>query len=230
MGSTEVQLRDKKKPPWQPWLSDWRLSHHRLDKPKKFAHIFTTETSQPQSKSSKLQVARCTSGGQNQPVQLMSSFQKCLTTIVCRSAQQQIRYIHIQTQSVCREGTDAFILHTATRLQTWIIWYIYALSELLCTKRRDQRSHSMRPPGERCSHRHWKQVNFSVSVLWYSDLSVFPSALTGIRCVQSVPLPCNVAFLAQNDLWSLHRFCSILSSYHPLPTTKWRLTLQRPDV
>lgn len=74
VGTTEVQLRDKKKPPWQPWLSDWRLSHHRLDKPKKFAHIFTTETSQPQNKSSKLQVAHCTSDGQNQPVQLMSSF------------------------------------------------------------------------------------------------------------------------------------------------------------
>lgn len=79
------------------------------------------------------------------------------------------------------------------------------------------------------THRQSKQVDHFTFSSSRRQICRFSRVVTGTRCVHSVLLWFNIDFLAKTELWSLHRLRSILSSYHPLPTTKWRLTLQRPE-
>lgn len=62
-----------------------------------------------------------------------------------------------------------------------------------------------------------------VFVPWDTDLSVFD--VFSLFFLGVAPL-----FLWRNDLCLLHSLCSILGSSHPLPTTKRRLTPQRPET
>lgn len=106
------------------------------------------------------------------------------------------------------------------------LWDTSTHCQSICALKKTARSMGicrMRPSAERCTHIHTLKAGWSARVFasWLVDLSVL-LPLAGMLLVHSVPLRCNVAFLARTDLWLLHRLRSILSSNLPLPTTDWR--------
>lgn len=94
-------------------------------------------------------------------------------------------------------------------------------------KARWMRSAATRPSGETCKHSgietrliasRFRPLGHGFVRLRVFD--VFTLFFSGVA-----PL-----FLWRNDLCLLHSLCSILGSSHPLPTTKRRLTPQRPET